>query len=213
MTFHNVRLSEEVERGARGGPRFHTTIITLSSGYEKRNIDWERARGEWDIGYGVDKKSTLEEVLAFFYAREGRAHTFRFKDWTDYEVGVDSTDTPQEIALGDNSQDKFQAVRRYSSGSIDYDRPITRLVSGTIRVFLDAVEQTVSVDYTVDEDTGVIDFSTPPGSSVSVGLICEFDVPVRFAIDNLDLTAFRDEVYSVPEITILEIKEVLQSLA
>ena len=42
MAFHNVQLPEEVERGAQGGPQFKTTVFTLSSGYEKRNVEWER---------------------------------------------------------------------------------------------------------------------------------------------------------------------------
>lgn len=209
MSFHNVRLPEDVERGARGGPGFNTTILTLSSGFEKRNINWERSRGSWDIGYGLDKKSTLETVLAFYYARRGEAYGFRFKDWTDYQIGDDANDTPQEIGTGDDSETEFQAVRRYTSGSTTFDRAVTRLVSGTVRVFVSAVEQTVSVDYTVDVDTGVITFTSPPTNGFSVGLICEFDVPVRFDTDKLDLEAIRSDVYSVPEIPLIELREAL----
>ena len=80
MAFHDVRLDEDIERAAVGGPSFKTSVLQLSSGFEKRNIDWQRARGIWDISYGVDTKTNLEAVVAAFYARQGRAHTFRFKD-------------------------------------------------------------------------------------------------------------------------------------
>lgn len=211
MAFHDVRLPEDIEKGASGGPRFKTTVLTLSSGYEKRNIDWERTRGRWDIGYGVDKKTQLEAVLAFFYARQGRAHSFRFKDWTDYEIGVDATDTPQEIAVASGSNVDFQIVRRYTSGSVTFDREITRPVSGTARVFLNSVEQ--GSGFTVDYDTGVITFSVAPTAAVSVGVICEFDVPARFDTDELDLVAIRSDVFSAPRIDIVEIRERLQVLS
>lgn len=212
-SFHNVRLDEDVEKGAQGGPGFKTSILPLSSGFEKRNIDWERSRGEWDLSYGMDEKSNQEVVLSFFYARQGRAYGFRFKDWTDYHIGVDTTDTPQEIAEGDASVVKFQTYRRYVSGAFTFNRPITRLVTGTVRVFLDGVEKTEGVDWTVDLDTGVITFAVAPGMSVSVGVICEFDVPVRFDIDQLDLLAVRDDVFSFPEVPLIELKEVLADLS
>lgn len=211
MSFHNVRLDGDVEKGAQGGPGFKTTVLELSSGFEKRNIDWERVRGRWDLSYGMDKKSNQEVVLAFFYARQGRANGFRFKDWTDYHVGSDNpTDAPQEIATTDGAVDKFQIVRRYSSGGVDFDRAITRTVAGTVRVFLDSVEEVSG--WTVDDDTGVVDFTVAPTTGQSLGIICEFDVPVRFDIDQLDLRAERDDVFSFPTVPIVELREALASL-
>lgn len=212
MTFHDVKLDEDVERGAQGGPGFKTTITTLSSGFEQRNIDWEKARGRWDISYGLDDKTNLETTLAFFYARFARAHTFRFKDWTDFEIGVDATDTEQTIGTGTGSQTQFQASRLYTSGAFNYVRDITKLVSGTVRVFLDGVEQ--FADFTIDLITGVITFTAgAPAGGVVVGLISEFDVHVRFDIDQLDLRAFFDGNYSMPEIPLIEVRETLVVLS
>lgn len=98
----------DVERGALGGPGFKTTVTPLGSGKEQRNIDWARTRSEFDIGYGLmDQNSilleaTIDNLLAFFYTREGRAHTFRFKDWSDYKIGdtTNPTTDNQSIATG-----------------------------------------------------------------------------------------------------------------
>jgi len=214
MAFHNVRLPVDVERGAVGGPQFKTTVLTLNSGKEKRNIDWARARGIWDISYGMDTKANHEAVVAFFYARRGRGHSFRFKDWTDFEIGVDATDTEQEIGIGDAVVTKFQAVRRYTS-SVNFDREVTRLVASnpTPRVFVNNVEQTITTHYTIDVETGIITFVTAPPDTESVGLIAEFDVPVRFEQDNLQLSADRDDLFNVQAINIIELKETLGSLA
>lgn len=210
MSFHDVRLDVDVERGAQGGPGFKTTILQLSSGFEKRNIDWERSRGRWDLSYGLDRKANQEAVLAFFYARQGRANGFRFKDWTDYQIGSTNPDAPQEIATADGTQDRFQIVRRYTSGSFTFSRAITRPVSGTIRVFFDSAEETTG--FVIDFSTGVIDFTSAPTNGISIGVIGEFDVPVRFDIDSLNLRAERDDVFSFPEVPIVELRETLTDL-
>ncbi len=206
MAFQNVRLDDDVERGAQGGPGFKTTILELASGFEQRNIDWERARGRWDLSYGMDSKANQEVVLAFFFARQGRANGFRFKDWTDFQIGSDNpSDVPQEIFITDGAKTKFQVVRRYTSGPTTFDREVTRLVAGTVRVFLDAVEQFAG--FTIDIETGVITFSVAPTTGQALQIICEFDVPVRFDIDELDLRAVRDDAFDIPQVPIVELRE------
>ena len=108
MTFHDTRLPVDIERGALGGPGFKTTISPLGSGKEQRNIDWSRIRSEFDIGYGLMEQNsvlleaTIDSLHAFFYAREGRAHTFRFKDWADYRIGdfLNASASNQAIGVG-----------------------------------------------------------------------------------------------------------------
>lgn len=218
MAFIEQRLPEDVERGAVGGPGFKTTVITLSSGFEKRNIDWERTRGRWDIGYGLTRRSQLEEVINHFYVMNGRANGFRFKDWSDFQIGdTDDDSTRQDIGLGDDSTTEFQVYKRYSVGPFSYDRVINKLVSGSLTVFLDGVEQTVTTDYTVDLNTGIITFTTAPASTGGTGsggeevvsVICEFDVPVRFESDELPITTeiFSSEaIVSMSRIGIMEIR-------
>lgn len=201
MAFHDIRLPEEVERGALGGPKFKTTVLQLSSGHEKRNIDWEDSRGEWDIGYGIQTKANFSTVLSFFYARRGRAHSFRFKDWSDFEIA-----TEQSIGTGDNLETDFQVFKHYTSGSESFDRNILKPVSGTVRAFLNSVEQTISVDFTVNLLTGIVSFTVAPGAGVDVGIICEFDVPVRFDIDHLGINVETFDAGAIPQIPIVEVK-------
>lgn len=215
MAFHNdARLPEEVERGAHGGPQFKTTVLTLNSGFEKRNIDWERTRGAWDVGYGMLPKGdqeddeacdhTFSQVLAFFYARQGRAHSFRFKDWSDFEVGNDALDLWQSIGTGDGIEDTFQIFKRYSSGGIDYDRIITRPIDGTLRVFFDGVEQFAG--FTLDDETGLITFSSPPALNVDIEVIVQFDVPVRFDTDSFGITLQTFQAGQIPNLPIVEVR-------
>lgn len=200
MAFHDVRLPEEIEQGAQGGPGFKTSIIQLATGFEKRNIDWSLARSRWDIGYAVRKKADYELILAFFYARQGRAHSFRFRDWSDFTIGP----APQEFGIGDASTTVFQVEKRYVSGSTTFGREVTKLVDGTVRVFLDGVEQTSG--YTTNLLTGEITFSVAPGGSVSIGAICEFDLAMRFDIDELSLDLQFIEDGAFPSIPIIEVR-------
>lgn len=207
VSFHDVRLPDDVERGARGGPAFNTTVLLLGSGYERRNVNWERTRGHWDLAYGLRTKADAESTLAFFYARLGRACGFRFKDWTDYSIG--STGSPQVIATGGGGATKFQIVRRYTSGGYTYSRYITRPVAGSIKVYLDGVEQVSG--FTVNAATGVITFTGGAPSGV-IGVTGEFDVPVRFDTDDLELQAYVYGNYAMPSVPIVEIREELASL-
>lgn len=163
VSFHSVRLPVDVEKGAQGGPNFHTSILTLSSGFEKRNADWSRTRASYDISYGIQSKENCQDVLEFFYARFGRLYGFRFRDWGDYEIGVvQGVGSPQQIGVGDAVTVAYQMYKRYSSGGFNFDRKITRPCTGTILVYVNAVLQTETTDYTIDYETGLITFVTPP---------------------------------------------------
>lgn len=202
--FVEERLPEEVERGALGGPGFRTIITTLASGHEQRNISWSESRGEWDLSYGLShlkpgkSQSYLNLVIGFFYARRGRAIGFRFKDWTDFEV------TDGTIGVGDNSNDTFQAVKLYNETGISFARTLTKLVTGTVVVKLDG---TPTGAFTVDVDTGVITMDSPPGMGVVVTLTCEFDVPVRFDIDKLDISAMTQDTGFIGNIPVVEVRQ------
>ena len=220
MAFHNDRLPDDVERGAQGGPRFKTTVLTLRSGHEKRNIDWSRSRGLWDISYGLMSldpdiaEASVGKVGNFFYARQGRAHSFPFKDWSDFEIGSPSNPTNgnQLIGLGDDTTTVFQIFKRYTSGGIVFDRPIALPVLGTVSVLLDGVVQVAG--FTVNSLGGTVTFSVPPagsggtgpGGEVVVSVACEFDVPVRFDTDHLVINMRRYELGSIPEIPLVEVR-------
>ena len=112
MAFHAVLFPPAIAYGVTGGPRFMTTIIELMSGHEQRNIGWSHPRGEWDCAHGIKTQAELDAVRAFFYAREGRAHGFLFKDWADCKFNG------ARIDAGGH------AYKRYTSGGVTYDRRV-----------------------------------------------------------------------------------------
>lgn len=221
--FPGIRLPEEIERGAVGGPQFNTTVLTLASGFEKRNQEWSQPRFAWDIGYGLLRKfqadplsTTLDvdQIIHIFYSVGGRANSFRFKDWSDFQIGRElSTDIPaQTIGLGDDTTTVFQVFKTYTQGGFSFNRTVTKLVSGTVDILLDGVVQ--ASGFTLDVDRGTVTFSTAPASTggtgpsgeVVIALRCEFDVHVRFDTDDLQINMQTFNAGSLPSIPLVGLR-------
>ena len=133
--FHEVRFPDNIAYGATGGPEFATTVVVTGAGHEQRNVNWAEARGRWDVASGLKNQQQLDELIAFFRARKGRAFGFRFKDWTDYKA------TGQLLGTGDGTNTTFQLVKHYPSGSVIEVRTVSKPVAGTVQVYKDGVEQ------------------------------------------------------------------------
>jgi uncharacterized protein (TIGR02217 family) len=207
MAFHEVRFPNNISRGARGGPERRTQIVELASGDEERNASWANSRRRYDVSYGIRRADDLAAVVAFFEARNGRLHGFRFRDWSDYKSGLPSnvpSPLDQLIGTGDGTTSTFQLVKHYTSGAQSWTRAITKPVAGSVRMALDGVEQ--STGWSIDTTTGVITFAAAPGSGVTVTAGFEFDVPVRFDSDTLDVTLDIERLGSITSIPLVELR-------
>ena len=207
MAFHEVRFPDNISRGARGGPERRTQIVELASGDEERNASWADSRRRYDVAYGIRRADDLAEVVAFFEARNGRLHGFRYKDWADYKSAHPSqtvTATDQQIGTGTGSLQTFQLAKRYPSGAQTWVRTIAKPVAGTVRIALGMVE--LLSGWTLDSTTGVVTFTTAPANGVIVRAGFEFDVPVRFDSDTLDVTLDFERLGSITAIPLLEIR-------
>ena len=207
MSFHEVRFPDAISRGARGGPERRTQIVELASGDEERNASWANSRRRYDVAYGIRRADDLATVVAFFEARNGRLHGFRFKDWSDYKSCVPSQlpgPLDQPIGTGNGSVTSFALMKRYTSGDQSWTRAITKPVAGTVRLALGGVEQ--ASGWSVDTTTGVVTFGTPPAAGIAITAGFEFDVPVRFDSDTLDITLDIERLGSIASIPLLEIR-------
>jgi uncharacterized protein (TIGR02217 family) len=208
-TFIDTHLNVDVEQGATGGPSFLTTVMALSGGQEKRNIEWQFPRQEWDISFGIQTAADFQSVRDMFYNTFGRAIGFRFKDWTDYTIG-DPVDyvaaSSQPIGTFVSGNKIFQIYKTYTIGSYSMIRKITRPVQGTLKVYIDNILKTETTDYTVDYTTGIITFvATHDTHTASVSL--EYDVPVRFDSDLFKMKVTWVDAMELPSIAIIELKE------
>lgn len=196
--FHEVQFPPKVAYGASGGAEFNTSITTTFAGFEQRNVNWLKSRGRWDVSTGLKTKADMDVVQAFFRARYGKAHGFRFKDWSDYQA------LGQTLGTGNGSLTTFQLTKTYLSGAWSYSREISKPVSGTVKIYLNSVLQ--GSGYSVDHTTGVVTFTVAPGAGVIVSSDFDFDVPARFDTDALLVRADGPGIFVWDAIPIVEIR-------
>lgn len=227
MAFHNVEFPREISYGSKGGPRFSTTVITLASGKERRNQNWIDVRAEYDVSHGIKDRADMEELRAFFYARRGMAHSFRFYDHADNMI------LNQGLGIGDGVTKSFQMYKTYSLTHNPYNREITKPIPNTvlgvtvggvdmIEVEWSATPATFTANinalplldrpkaYGIDYSSGVVHFGTAPVNLAQCAFgAAEFHVHARFDTDVMDATHDFWETQSWDSIMILEIKGAL----
>ena len=194
--FHEVRFPTDISYGSTGGPGFSTDVVVTGAGFEQRNVNWSQARCEFNAKSGIKTQAQYDTVLAFFRARFGRGYGFRFKDWSDFKG------EGQYLGAGDGETDTFQLKKYYSSGIFAHIRTINKVVAGTLKIYFDFVEQPTG--WTVDNNTGLVTFTSPPAADSVITADFEFDVPVRFDVDKLpaSFASFQQYEYSLPIIEI-----------
>jgi uncharacterized protein (TIGR02217 family) len=207
MAFHEVRFPDNISRGARGGPERRTQIVELSNGAEERNASWANSRRRYDVAYGIRRADDLAAVVAFFEARNGRLHGFRFKDWADFKSCLRSQ-TPgpndQPIGTGNGATTQFQLTKRYTSGAQSWTRAISKPVAGSVTIALNGTPQ--ASGWSVATTSGLITFTTAPALGVAITAGFEFDVPVRFDTDALDVTLDLERLGSITSIPLVELR-------
>jgi uncharacterized protein (TIGR02217 family) len=203
--FDEVRLPLALAFGSSGGPERATDVARLASGAESRNTRWARSRRRWDIGGGAVRTDVAHELVTFFEARRGRMHGFRFRDPVDWKSCAPSQPiaaTDQVLGAGDGDTRAFQLAKRYASGGAYWVREIRKPVEGTVLVAVDGVAtEALAVDWT----TGVVAFDAAPADGAVLTAGFEFDVPVRFDADRLDVMLVGHDAVRVVRAPVVEI--------
>ncbi len=203
--FHDVKLPLELALGARGGPERLTEIVSLASGREARNARWGGSRRRWDVGGGVISMDQAHALTAFFEARRGRLHGFRFRDHTDCNSSTPTaavSRTDQVIGAGNGAIRSFQLKKTYASGGADHVRLIAKPVEGSVLV---AVNGVAASGFTVDLSTGLVTFASAPAADAMVSAGFVFDTPVRFDTDRLLLSIESTDAVRVGPLPLIEI--------
>lgn len=209
MAFHDIRFPANLSFGSVGGPERRTEIVTLTNGFEERNTPWSHSRRRYDAGVGLRSIDDVAALIAFFEARSGQLHGFRWKDWSDYKSCLPSA-TPgpedQPIGTGDGVTTVFQLQKTYVSGLQSYTRPIRKPVAGTVTVAVAEDPKIETLEFTVDTQSGEVTFVIPPPAGTRVTAGFEFDVPVRFDTDTIQTSVASFQAGDIPNVPIVEIR-------
>lgn len=206
-SFHEVQFPLRLALGTSGGPWRRTDIVALSNGRESRNQRWRDARRRYDAGSGVRSVSDLYEVVSFFEARAGQLYGFRFTDPVDFQsCGPEETVavTDQLLGTGDGVRKAFQLVKHYGDPGGSTERVIAKPQAGSVVVAVNGMPL-AGAGFTVNHVTGMITLVSAPASGAIVRAGFQFDVPVRFDTDRIevDLEAFR--AGRIPSIPLIEV--------
>lgn len=206
-SFHDLRFPTAISFGATGGPERRIEIVAMTSGEERRNLRQSRSRRRFDAGTGLRALDDLGEIVAFFEARRGALHAFRFRDPFDHKssgLGDEPESMDQEIGIGDGQATSFQLAKIYGNGAEAYRRAITLPVAESVRVAMDGFELDASA-FSVDARTGSVTLDVAPaaGSVVTAGFL--FDIAARFDTDRLEISLSSFKAGQIPSIPIVEV--------
>lgn len=203
--FHDVRFPLELGFDAVGGPQFETQVALLASGHEQRNQQWASARLSYDAGLGVRSDADLVQLLTFFRARRGQAFAFRFRDPMDWQSGFQGVSAlDQPLGTGDGVTLGFALAKHYGAPGEAEVRRITRPVATSVVVAVDGVAR---ADGWTLLPGGIVQFEMPPAAGAVLTAGFEFDVPVRFASDRLDISLSGWRQGDVPSAPMIEVRE------
>ena len=206
QAFDDVLFPIALGRAATVTPEFSTNVTITASGFERRNSLWSNARLRFDVGPGVRSEAELGELIGFFRARRGQARGFRLRDPSDYSSnGMTGAPTAfdQVIGHGDAAVARFELVKAYGSGEETQTRRITRPRPESVLVSVGGV---VRHDWTL-EPAGTIAFASAPAAGAVVAAGYYFDVPVRFAEDQLEISGAAFAAGEAPTVPLVELRE------
>ena len=208
MAFHEVRLPARLAFGSTGGVERRTEIVTLGSGFERRSTPWAQGRRRYLIGANLRSLDDMAALTGFFEARRGRLYGFRFRDFADCKScapGAAVGPLDQALGDGDGTRTGFPLVKGYGEGEGAFGRLIAKPVEGTVRVAVDGVELAAEA-FTVDAATGMVTLAAAPGAGVTVTAGFEFDTPVRFDADRIEVTLESFDAGRMAAVPLIEVR-------
>jgi uncharacterized protein (TIGR02217 family) len=207
IPFHEIRFPTAIAFGATGGPERRTEIVALGSSHEERNSRWADSRRRYDAGYGIRSLDDLHAVIAFFEERRGKLYGFRWRDRIDCKSCAPEG-TPvaadQAIGEGDGETTAFQLAKTYGADYAPYVRTVRKPVNGSVLIAVDGTPMVSG--WTCDPATGIVTFDVAPGEGAAITAGFEFDVPVRFDTDRLDINLTSFAAGDIPSIPLVEVR-------
>jgi uncharacterized protein (TIGR02217 family) len=211
-SFHDVVFPLTPDMGLSGGGGWHTTVLTLASGFEQRNQDWSKARNKYNVGATVRSDTDLFTFIDFFHARRGRLFGFLYDDLADNRCPF-WANTPgdflplQTLFTTDGTTAAFPLSKLYGDTASTYPRIIKKPKPG-LALFNNATPMVLTSDFTYSLTTGIVTLSNTMKATTGHLITGSFGfyTPVRFDIDDLNqvITDFGNN--GVPNIPLLEVR-------
>lgn len=166
-------------------PDYSETVIERESGIRTVNRNWYYPLLTFSaVPMGDRHDQDVDAVVRFWLAIGGRSGQFLFKDYMDFrsadqlDFAITASDQPLEIIA--DSPGGYQMYKLYRDDDAVFTqyRLIQKPKPGSVLVAEDGVQLTETVDWMLDADTGIVQFTAPREGVLTWG--GEFYVPVMF---------------------------------
>ncbi len=173
MSFDNIRLPLDIERGVRVLQEFAVSKVRLSNGFSRSLLRQNFAAREWNIAFGlqgltgVAAQDGILAIYNFYMARGGILNSWRMRDWLDYQL------VQEVMGVGDGVEYQFQIQRTLTDfGSFtrveEITKPSNAAADTTTAVRVNGGSQTETTDFDIDYTTGIMTFLAE-GSNIPLG--------------------------------------------
>lgn len=184
--------------------------VATPAGYVQTNQLFSKALMRFDVASGIKSLDDCHELLRFFNVMQANDTTVLFTDKTDFKSSAPLQTvafTDCVIGTGDGATTAFQLYKTYIAGGQTYRRKITRPMSGTVLIGKNGVLQTLTTHYTINHDTGIVTFVSPPANGHSITAGFHFYVPVDFVDSSLDWVLDKFRAGTLDGIMLEEVQE------
>ena len=205
--FLKIRLPDDIAYGAK--IEFETDIVSLANCSEHRNVMRQYPKNYYILKYDVLNSTMVKKLMEFFRITHGKAHSFLFRDWLDFEARGQSLKRLPAV-LENNDERVFQLSKVYKIENVNaienfsLPRKITKPIEGTLKVFDNAAKLLVeNDDYECNYDNGIIIFKNKLVDDYVVDF--DFDVHVRFDNDSFEYKFDKCRNHEMKEMRLVEI--------
>jgi uncharacterized protein (TIGR02217 family) len=187
-------------------PTFQTRIQRAVSGRELRALDYPFPLWQFTLVFaflrdnpeaGFDELRTL---MGFYLSCQGAYGTFLFQDPSDFQI------TNQYIGGGDSSTTIFQLQRALGTSlpGGGFAEPIVA-PNSVNAIYFDGITQSAST-YSVDPNTGLVTFATPPATSLAITADFSYWFRCRFVDDSYDFENFMYRLWQLKKLTFISVR-------
>lgn len=190
-TFHNILFPESIAINLERGVIFKSDVVET---YDNQEIRTQNKHMRYIYKLPEVRLSKIELCVLedFFVARSGKVYSFRLRDPNDYMV--------EKQIIGVVGKNKLQLMKTYQNGPYYYARFITKPQKDTLNVMVNGVQVP---SFAVNYNTGQVLINEDLQGNVVVDF--EFDIHVRFDMDQFIHEKTEDGCYIVKDFRLIEV--------
>jgi uncharacterized protein (TIGR02217 family) len=174
MAFKNIKLPANISAKAIGGPCFQSNIIETTSGKDFVQSSWSYPKIKYEIQPSQLLQSEMDTLITFFRITQGKVHSFRITDISDYSA------KNQILGVVQNQNNKFDFIKTYTLENEISTRKITLVNQESVEIFVNKVKIDNAKFKITANFVEIID-QIKNGDIISANFT--FDIRVRFDVN------------------------------